>query len=45
MIALLLPSASEDSAVRPTVAPTAAFSATVLVPESESVGAVASDSS
>ena len=45
MIALFVPSASDDDAVTPTVAALAAFSATVLVPESESVGAVASDSS
>ena len=42
---MVLPSASADSAVRPTVAAAAAFSATVLVAESESVGAVASNSS
>ena len=45
MIVLVVPSASDDSAVTPTVAPTAAFSATVLVAEFESLGAVASDSS
>ena len=45
MIALFVPSASDDDAVTPTVAPFAAFSATVLVSESESVGVVASDSS
>ena len=41
----VVPSASDDKAVTPTVAPFAAFSATVLVPVLESVGAVASDSS
>ena len=39
------PSASLDAAVRPTVAATAAFSATVLVAEFESVGVDASNSS
>ena len=42
---LVVPSASDDSAVRPTVVPSAASSATVLVPVSLSVGAETSNSS
>ena len=42
---MVVPSESLDSAVRPTVAATAAFSATVLVAEFESVGVDASASS
>ena len=42
---LVVPSASDDSAVTPTVAPSAASSATVLVPVSLSVGVDASNSS
>ena len=41
----VVPSASTDSTVTPTVAALAAFSATVLVPVLESVGVVASTSS
>ena len=42
---LVVPSASVASAVTPTVAPLFAFSATVLVPESESDGEPTSNSS
>ena len=45
MIVLVVPSPSDDDAVTPTVAPFAAFSAIVLVPESESEGVDASNSS
>ena len=45
VIALLEPSASEVEAVRPTVAPFAAFSATVFASLLESAGAAASNSS
>ena len=42
---MVVPSASLDEAVRPTVDPASAFSSTVLVAEFESVGAEASPSS
>ena len=45
MIASFESSASEDNAVTPTVAPLAAFSATVFVALLESVGSMASNSS
>ena len=45
MIVFVVPSASDEDAVTPTVAAFAAFSATVLVPPLESDGAEASNSS
>ena len=45
MIVLVLPSASVEEAVTPTVVPLAAFSSTVFAAALESVGADTSDSS